>query len=89
MIDFSIKKIDENSPFYNLTFMKEVHKRNGEIASEPDDTIYTVSLDLAKSIISHQETLNKYHDEDISLKEYITEFYKSYKEVCELLKKIL
>ena len=89
MIDFILKKSSENSPHYNLTFMKLVHKRNGDVNQEPGTTLYTISLNEVKNRISHLETINRFGDKDITLKEYLSEFYKVYIEVCELLKKIL
>ena len=89
MINFILKKVSDNSSHYNLTFTKLVHKRTGEIAEEPGDTIYTLPLDLVKSRIAHVETSNRFGDRDITLKEYIPEFYKSYNDVCELLKRTL
>lgn len=89
MIDFILKKVSDDSPHYNLTFMKLVHKRSGDIVSEPGETIYTVPLSLVKNKIAHAETSNRLGDKDISLKEYFSEFYKCYNEVCKLLKKTL
>lgn len=88
MINFILKKSSENSPHYNLTLFKLVHKRNGEIKEEPGDTIYNQSLDSIKTRLANIETSNRLND-DVSLKEYFTEFYKVYNEICELLKKTL
>ena len=88
-INFILKKISDDSPHYNLTFMKLVHKRSGEIVEEPGDTVYTISLNWAKNRIAHMETISRFEDKDITLKEYISEFNKAYNEVCELLKKTL
>lgn len=85
IVDFILKKVNNA---YNLTLIKEVKKRNGSIAKEQGDTLYTISLDLVKNILSHIKTQSKL-DNDISIQEYIFEYSKSYKEVCELLKKIL
>ena len=89
MVDFILKRIADDSPHYNLTFMKLVHKRSGDIVSEPGETIYTISLDSAKNRIAHVEASNRLGDKDVSLREYLSEFYKCYNEVCELLKKTL
>lgn len=85
IVDFILKKVNNA---YNLTLIKEVKKRNGSIAKEQGDILYTISLDLVKNILSHIKTQSKL-DNDISIQEYIFEYNKSYKEVCELLKKIL
>lgn len=89
MIDFILKKVSDNSPHYNLSFMKEVHKRSGEIVQEPGETLYTLPLDDVKNKIAHCETAIRFGDSDVSLKEYLSEFYKVYEELCELLKKTL
>jgi len=87
VINFKLEKY--SNKHYNLTFMKKVHKRNGEVVEEPDDTLYTLPLSRVKYRIAYNNTINKFEDQDISLKEYLLEFFKSYKEVCELLKKTL
>lgn len=89
MIDFILKRVEEDSPHFNLTFMKEVHKRNGDIVQEPAETIYTISLEDVKNRVSHVETATRLGNIGISLKEYLVEFRKSYRDVCELLKKTL
>ena len=89
MIDFILKKVSDDSPHYNLTFMKLVHKRSGDIVQEPGDAVYTISLDWVKNRIAHVETAVRFGDKDVTLKEYLSEFYKVYDEVCELLKKTL
>lgn len=90
MIGFSIKKVSENSPHYNITFTKTVHKRNGEELEEAGKSLYTVTLKEAKNIIAHVETIKRFkEDEEIFLKDYISKFHKVYKEICELLTKTL
>ena len=86
MIDFRIEKY--SNFHYNLTFKKLVHKRNGEVVEEDGNTIYSIPLSCAKLKITNADVQNKFGDRDVSLKEYLVEFYKSYNEVCELLKKI-
>lgn len=87
MINFIAKKVNDKSPFYNITLMKMVHKRSGEIVEEPGDTFYGVPLDIIRNRITC-ENLSAI-DREVSLKEYFILFNESYKEVCELLKKIL
>lgn len=89
MIEFIVKRIDDMSPHYNLTLMKEVHKRSGEIVTEPGDTLYTLTLDDIKCRLAHMEAASRFKEEDITLKEYLSVYYKCYKEICELLKKTL
>lgn len=88
MIKFELKK-EKDTPHYTLSLMKEVHKRSGEIVEEKGDSYYTLSITQVKVALSHLNTQTKFGDKDISLKEYMKEYYKSYNEVCELLKKIL
>lgn len=69
--------------------MKIVHKRSGELVTEPGDTIYTQTLDSVKNRLAHLDAIEKFSDKDVSLKEYLIEFYKSYNYICESLKKTL
>lgn len=87
MIDFRIEKY--SNVHYNLTFKKLVHKRSGEIVKEDGNTLYSLPLSYAKLQITNADVQNKFGDKNVSLKEYLIEFYKSYKEVCKLLKEIL
>lgn len=87
MIDFELEKY--SNFHYNLTFKKLVHKRSGEIVEEKGNTLYSIPLYIVKVKIANADVGSKLGDKDVSLKEYLVEFYKSYKEVCELLKKIL
>lgn len=89
MIEFTVKRISDISPHYNLTLMKEVHKRSGEIVKEPGDTLYTITLDNIKYRLANMEAISRFGDNDISLKEYLIEYYKCYNEICELLRKTL
>ena len=89
MIEFIVKRISDISPHYNLTLMKEVHKRSGEIVKEPGDTLYTITLDNIKYRLANMEAISRFGDNDISLKEYLIEYYKCYNEICELLRKTL
>lgn len=86
MIEFTIKNCGNS---YNITFLKEVHKRNGEIVNEPGDTLYNISLDSIKNIITHESTIKDFKDLDISLSNYLKKFNSNYIKVCELLKKTL
>lgn len=88
MINFAVKKV-KDSPFYELNFFKEVHKRTGEIVEEPKDTIHSLNLDDVKNLISHAETRTNFGNEDVSLQTYMKAFQKNYVKVCELLKKTL
>lgn len=88
MINFELKKCS-NDIHYDLTFMKLVHKRSGETIEEPGDTCYSIPLSQVKYQLSIAETLNRFGERDVTLKEYVYEFNKVYKEVCELLKKTL
>ena len=84
MIEFTIKETD--TPHYNLNVLK--YKRNGEIASTKD-TFYNQHLDIIKNRLTNLEIASKFSDSNISLKEYLKEFNKTYIEVCKSLKKTL
>jgi hypothetical protein len=88
MIKFELKK-EKDTPYYTLSLMKEVHKRSGEIVEEKGDSFYTLGLTQVKVALSHLNAQTKFEDKDISLKEYLIEYYKSYNEICELLKRTL
>lgn len=88
MIEFTLKKV-EDSPHYNINFIKLVHKRTGELVKEPGDTLYNISLDWAKYFLSCEDACINLKEEDVSLSRYLKEFHKSYNSVCELLKKTL
>lgn len=87
MIEFNIKNTEDSK--YTIIFIKIVHKRTGEFAKEPGDTLYNISLDWVKYILANEEASVRFKDEDVSLREYIKEYNKSYKDICELLKKTL
>ena len=86
---YEIKKVDDTSPHYNLILYKNVKKRDGSIVVDIDTTLYSISLNHIKNGLSHLETSEFFGDTDISLKEYLTQFYKSYNNICESLKKTL
>lgn len=86
MIKFEIKNL--NGYFYDLTFYKIVHKRTGEIVEELGETHYGMPLYYLKYVVAHKDAQTRLKEKDVSFKEYLIEFNKSYNEVCELLKKI-
>lgn len=86
MVNFVLKKVDNR---YNLTFMKSVKKRTGEFVEEPADTVYGITLDWAKNKIAHENAVVVIGERNVSLKEYMQEFYKSYDEICKSLKMTL
>lgn len=83
MLGYKIERISENSPFYNIHFEKEVHKRDGSTAIEFGDKIYCIRLEDARTLISHMKTQDDFGDKDVSLKEYLVQFYKNWKS-CKL-----
>lgn len=88
MIKFDLEKTDNPNKF-DLTFYKIVHKRSGDFVEEPYETLYSIPLTSVKLCITIRNTENVIGDTDVSFKTYLSEYYKSYNEVCELLKKIL
>ena len=84
--DFTMRPSSVGSDRFDLTFMKRVKKRDsGQYAIEPGDTLYGLTLEGAfKRIILHR-TAKKYEEENISLKEFIAEYKRNFKEIKEIL----
>lgn len=81
--DFTMKPAC--SSFYDLTFNKRVKKRDtGKYEIEPGPTLYGLTLYRALNIIAHHRTAKKYAEDNISLKQFLTEFKKNYNELIEL-----
>lgn len=62
---------------YNLYFEKQVNKRDGTTAIEYGEKIYGIPLKEALAIIAHRKTQEELEG-DVSLKEYLTHYYKNY-----------
>ena len=63
----------------NLTFTKTVHKRNGEVVEEKGDTLYGLIPEVALNKAAHKSTADEFGDSNVTLKEYIKEFYANYR----------
>lgn len=81
MIGYKLEKVSEDSPHYNLSFEKEVHKRDGTIVTESYDKLYGIWFKEAISLIAHRETQDNFGDKDVSLTEYLTQFYKNWNKI--------
>ena len=88
--DFILKDISPDSDFYDLTFMKRVKKQaTGEYVMEPRDTLYGLSLSGALRRIAKHRVAKKYEEENITLKKFLEEYQKSYKEIIKLCRETL
>ena len=75
------------SSFYDLTFMKRVKKRDtGKFEMEPGPPSYGLTLSHCLNIIAHHRTAAKWKEDNITLKEFMKELNKNYKELLKLCK---
>jgi len=88
--DFIMEYSSSDSDRLDLTFMKRVKKRDtGEYAIEPGNTLYGLTFSHALNKIVHHRTAKKWEEDNITLKEFIKEFQKQYKELIKLCKETL
>ena len=81
MINYELKRVSENSPFYNIIFYKNVNKRDGSVEAKANSKIYGIKFDRAINILSHYEAQDNLGDKDVSLKEYLIELRKSWNKI--------
>ena len=83
--DFILELSSPDSERYDLTFMKKVKKRaTGQFEIEPGNTLYGLTLSHALNKIVHHRTAKKWEDQNTTLKEFLKEFQKNYKEIVKL-----
>ena len=88
--DFIMESASSDSERYDLTFMKRVKKRDtGKFEIEPGSTLYGLTLSHALNRIVHHRTAKKWEDENTTLKEFLKEFHKNYKELITLCRETL
>lgn len=88
--DFIMKPSGDDSQFYDLTFMKRVKKRDtGKFEIEPGDTLYGLTLYHCLERIAKKRTAKKYEDDRITLKEFLVEYQKNYREIVKLCRETL
>ena len=88
--DFIMKPISDDSDKFDLTFMKRVKKRDtGNYEIEPGNTLYGLTLSSCLKKIAHKRTAKKYEEANITLKEFMIEFQKNYKEIVKLCRESL
>jgi hypothetical protein len=88
--DFILEPSDKESERYDLTFMKRVKKRDtGKFEIEPGKPLYGLTLSHALNRIVHHRTTKKWEEENTTLKEFLKEFQKNYKEVVKLCRETL
>lgn len=88
--DFTMEPSSTGSAFYDLTFNKKVKKRDtGKYEIEPGPTLYGLTLSHCLNRIIHHRTAKKWEDENVTLKEFLKEFQKNYKELIKLCRETL
>lgn len=88
--DFIMEPSDETSGRFDLCFIKKVKKRDtGQYALEPGDKMYGLTLSSALIRIIHRRVAKKYEEENISLREFLKEYQKSYEELVKLCRETL
>ena len=85
--DFTMGLSNNSSNFYDLTFNKRVKKRDtGKYEIEPGPTLYGMTLNHALNLIAHHRTAKKWEEDNVTLKEFIKELQRNYKELLDLCK---
>ena len=88
--DFILEPSDKESQRYDLTFMKKVKKRDtGKFEIEPGKPLYGLTLSNALNRIVHKRTAKKWEEDNVSLKEFMKEFQKNYRELVKLCREDL
>lgn len=88
--DFIMEPAGSDSERYDLTFMKRVKKRDtGNYEIEPGNTLYGLTLSHCLNKIVHHRTAKKYIEDNITLKEFLIEFQKNYREIVKLCRESL
>lgn len=88
--DFIMELSSPDSERYDLTFMKKVKKRDtGNYEIEPGNTLYGLTLSHCLNRIAHHRTAKKYAEDNVTLKEFLKEFHKNYKEIVNLCRESL
>lgn len=89
-LDFTMKPISDDSDKYDLTFNKRVKKRDtGKYEIEPGNTLYGLTLSHCLNRIAHHRTAKKYAEDNITLKEFMVELQKNYREIVKLCRETL
>jgi hypothetical protein len=74
---------------YDLTFMKRVKKREtGKFEVEPGPPLYGLTLSHALGRIAHHRTARKWEEDNVTLKEFLKELDRNYKELLNLCKDV-
>ena len=85
--DFIMERSGPDSERYDLTFMKKVKKRDtGKFEIEPGNTLYGLTLSHCLNKVAHHRTAKKWQEDNVTLKEFLKELNKNYKELLKLCK---
>lgn len=87
--DFILERSGPESERYDLIFMKKVKKRDtGKFEIEPGNTLYGLTLAHCLNKIAHHRTAKKWSEDNVTLKEFLKELDKNYKELLNLCKEV-
>lgn len=85
--DFVMERSGPESERYDLTFIKKVKKRDtGKFEMEPGHPLYGLTFAHCLNKIVHHRTAKKWAEDNITLKEFIKELDKNYKELLNICK---
>ena len=85
--DFTMEYSGSDSDRFDLTFNKKVKKRDtGKFEIEPGPPMYGLTLSHALNKIAHHRTAKKWGEDNATLKEFLKELDKNYKELLNLCK---
>ena len=88
--DFIMRPSDSDSGRFDLIFMKKVKKKDtGRFEIEPGNTLYGLTLSHCLNRIAHKRTAKKYEEDRITLKEFLIEYQKNYREIVKLCRETL
>lgn len=76
MDGYKLEKI--SNTHCNIYFLKKVTRRSGLIETDVGDKIYSTKFNNAINLIAHRKTQDDFGDKNISLKEYLSSFYKNW-----------
>ncbi len=88
--DFIMTNSGPDTERYDLIFMKKVKKRDtGKYEIEPGHPQYGLTLSHCLNKIAHKRTAKKFAEDNITLKEFLREFQKNYREIINLCREEL
>ena len=85
--DFVLTPVSDDSNLFNLAFYKKVKKRDtGKFEFELGNSLYGLTLSSALMRIAHHRVAKKYEEDNITLRQFLNDYKKSYEEIIKLCK---